>query len=223
MPKAKKYLTKDQVLNAMTNTKSNMAAARYLGVCFELYKKYAKTYTGEDGKTLFEKHRNPGAKGVPKYRSKAFTIKDFPILDIIEGRIDSSMFTTEIIKDAMVREGLLRNYCANCGFHEERVSDFKIPLILHFSDGNKRNFRIDNTKLFCYNCYFLTIGELFNPKQILGLESTVSINGNNVDWQLSKEQEEMLNKITSRIGEPQITSSNKFDDSSDAYDLVSRK
>lgn len=47
-------LTKDEVLRAQKHTKSNRAAARYLGVSYNLYKRYASTFTDkETGKTLF--------------------------------------------------------------------------------------------------------------------------------------------------------------------------
>ena len=52
----KKILTKDQILRAMKYTKSNMAAARFLGCSYPHYKQYAKLYKNEDGKTLFEVH-----------------------------------------------------------------------------------------------------------------------------------------------------------------------
>ena len=58
----KKILTKDQILRAMKYTKSNMAAARFLGCSYPHYKQYAKLYKNEDGKTLFEVHLNREGK-----------------------------------------------------------------------------------------------------------------------------------------------------------------
>ena len=52
----KKILNKDQILRAMKYTKSNMAAARFLGCSYPHYKQYAKLYKNEEGKTLFEVH-----------------------------------------------------------------------------------------------------------------------------------------------------------------------
>ena len=40
------------VLRAMKHTKSNMAAARFLGCSYPHYKQYAKLYKNEEGKTL---------------------------------------------------------------------------------------------------------------------------------------------------------------------------
>ena len=42
------------VLRAMKHTKSNMAAARFLGCSYPHYKQYAKLYKNEEGKTLFD-------------------------------------------------------------------------------------------------------------------------------------------------------------------------
>ena len=40
----KKFLSKEQVVAAQGKTLSNMAAARYLHVSYQHYKKYAKMY-----------------------------------------------------------------------------------------------------------------------------------------------------------------------------------
>ena len=49
-----KIITKEQLLNAQKMTKSNMSAARFLGISYEHYKRYAKSYIDEEtGKTLF--------------------------------------------------------------------------------------------------------------------------------------------------------------------------
>ena len=42
------------ILRAMKHTKSNMAAARFLGCSYPHYKQYAKLYKNEEGQTLFE-------------------------------------------------------------------------------------------------------------------------------------------------------------------------
>ena len=56
MPKAKP-LSKEMVLRAMRNTKSNRAASRFLNCSYVHYKKWSKLYTDEKtGKTLFEIH-----------------------------------------------------------------------------------------------------------------------------------------------------------------------
>ena len=46
--------------------------------------------------------------------------------------------------------------------------DFKIPLILIFKDGDSTNHRLENLYLLCFNCAFLTVGNLnnLNPHKI---------------------------------------------------------
>ena len=51
MARPSKILTKEDILRAQKMTRSNFAAARYLHVSYNHYKKYAKMYKNEDGKT----------------------------------------------------------------------------------------------------------------------------------------------------------------------------
>ena len=84
MPKPKP-LTKEQIVAAQANTKSNMAAARHLHVSYQHYKRYAKLYG------LFEQHKNQSGKGIPKFLKGSG--KEPALLDIIEGRVSASHFT----------------------------------------------------------------------------------------------------------------------------------
>ena len=83
MPRAKP-LSKSQIVAAQAKTKSNMAAARYLHVSYQHYKRYAKMYK------LFDDHKNQSGKGIPKFLKNGK--KDPALLDIIEGRVSSSHF-----------------------------------------------------------------------------------------------------------------------------------
>jgi hypothetical protein len=170
---------------AMNKTKSVRAAARYLNVSYIHMKKWMKFYKNEDGITLFEAHKNQSGKGIPKFLSNNGTRKKDPaLLDVIEGRIDPAHFNPQKIKYRLIEEGYLKEECSNCGFHERRVSDYKIPLILHFKDNNKQHYRLENMEMLCYNCYFLMVGEVFNNKQIEGLEDHKPVNESNVEWEL---------------------------------------
>jgi len=184
MPKAK-HLSKDQVVLAMNKTKSVRAAARYLNVSYIHMKKWMKFYKNENGITLFEAHKNQSGKGIPKFLSNNGTRKKDPaLLDVIEGRIDPAHFNPQKIKYRLIEEGYLKEECCNCGFHERRVSDYKIPLILHFKDKNKQHYRLENMEMLCYNCYFLMVGDVFNNKQIEGLEDHKPVNESNIEWEL---------------------------------------
>ena len=181
MPKAKP-LSKQQIQAAMNKTKSNRAAARYLGVSYIHYKKWAQNYDSETHENLFEQHKNQAGKGIPKFLNGS--VKQPAVLDIIEGRVDPSHFTAAKIRDRMIGEGYLNDCCAGCGFNERRVLDYKVPLIMNFKDGNKKNYKLDNVELLCYNCYFLTVGDIFNAKQIQTMEEHKPVNEGKVDWEI---------------------------------------
>ena len=183
MPKAKP-LSKVQILGAVNKTKSNRAAARYLGVSYIHYKKWAKNYDATKGgyTNLFEQHKNQSGKGIPKFLNGGK--KSPAILDIIEGRIDSSHFDAAKIKDKLIAEGLIDECCSSCTFSERRVLDYRVPLLMNFKDGSKKNYKLDNVELLCYNCYFLQVGNIFNDRQIQGLEEHKTVNESKIDWEV---------------------------------------
>ena len=192
MPKAKP-LTKEMILAAMSQTKSNRAACRYLNVSYIHYKKWAKLYESDTHDNLFEQHKNQCGKGIPKFlRGKG---KEPALIDIIEGRVDASSFSPDKIKYRLITEGHLLEECATCKFNERRVSDYKMPLLLHFKDNNKKNYRKENIELLCYNHYFLTVGDIFTNKQIKGIEDHKPINQSEVKWELDDYQLQQLEKL----------------------------
>ncbi len=194
MPKAKP-LSKQQILGAVNKTKSNRAAARYLGVSYIHYKKWAKNYepTEEGYPNLFEQHKNQSGKGIPKFLNGG---KKTPaIVDIIEGRIDPSHFDASKIRDKLIAEGYLDECCSNCNFNERRVLDYKVPLIMHFQDGSKKNYKLDNVELLCYNCYFLQVGNIFSDVQIQGMEEHKTPNESKVDWKVDNYHMQRLKEL----------------------------
>jgi len=162
MPKPKP-LSKEMIVAAQANTKSNMAAGRYLHVSYQHYKRYAKLYG------LFEGHKNQSGKGIPKFLKNGK--KDPALLDIIEGRISAAHFSPDKIKYRLIEEGYLLEECSMCGFKERRVLDYKMPLLLHFKDNNKSNYSKENTELLCYNHYFLSVGDVFTERDEKQIES----------------------------------------------------
>jgi hypothetical protein len=193
-----KPLTKEQILLAMRFTKSNRAAARYLNVSYIHYKTWAKRYFEvEGGKSLFEAHKNQAGKGIPKFLTNPNVKSQWDVLDVIEGRISANHFRPEDIKRKMIDEGHLKEECAVCGFHERRVSDYKIPLILNFKDNNPNHYNLGNIRFLCYNCYFLHWGDIFNKQDINQLETHVPTNKTSeaIDFQLDDYQLEQLERL----------------------------
>jgi hypothetical protein len=205
MPRPKP-LSIEQIRAAQANTKSNMAASRYLHVSYQHYKRYAKMYK------LFETHKNQSGKGIPKFlKGKG---KEPALLDIIEGRISAAHFTPAKIKYRLIEAGYLLEQCSMCGFQERRVLDYKMPLLLHFKDNNKSNYSKENIELLCYNHYFLTVGDIFTEKDVKQIESHQEHHGTSekVEWEvdnyhlqrlkelgLGDDEEDDVNQYISRI------------------------
>ena len=140
----KKYtrepLTKEQVLLAMRQTKSNKAAARYLNVSYIHYKMWAKRYHEfEGGRSLFEVHKNQAGKGIPKFLPNKR--KEPNIKIIVETGTGLESFTPEKIKSRLITEGYLQEECCKCTFNERRVTDYKMPLLLNFKDLKFSKFK----------------------------------------------------------------------------------
>ena len=202
-----KPITKEQLLNAMKMTKSNMSAARFLGISYMHYKRYAKLFVDEEsGKTLFELHKNQSGKGIKKHLGG----KDPDLKQLMDGEVFVKSYSLNRYKDRLIQEGYIEEKCNSCGFTEQRVHDYKSPLLIHFKDKNKENWRIENIELLCYNCYFLYIGDVFNEKQIKHIEEDTPIKKDDqIDW----EMDENMLKHFQEIG---------LVDEDDAEDYVSR-
>jgi|TARA_R100001163_G_C5067994_1_gene207641 hypothetical protein len=192
MPKPRP-LTKEQILAAMAKTKSNAAAARYLNCSYIHYKKWAKLYESDTHDNLFEQHKNQSGVGIPKFLKAGG--KEPALIDIIEGRVNASSFSPEKIKYRLIAEGYLEEKCAICGFQERRVLDYKVPLLLHFKDNNKQNYKLENIEFLCYNHYFLNVGDVFTDKQIEGIEDHVPINQSKVEWEVDEYHLQRLKEL----------------------------
>ena len=64
-------ILESEIRHAMTNTLSNRAAARFLGIDYRTYKKYAELYV-DDGKNLFEIHKNQRGVGLTHKSKKGY-------------------------------------------------------------------------------------------------------------------------------------------------------
>ena len=82
MPKAKP-LSHEMIRAAVAKTKSNRSASRYLNVSYQHFKKWAKTYDAtEPGyANIFEQHKNPSGKGIPKFLSNGSPKNGFSLID----------------------------------------------------------------------------------------------------------------------------------------------
>ncbi len=196
MPKAKP-LSKEDILRAMKYTKSNRAAAKYLGVSYQHYRPWAKSYKIDDGDieapSLYELHKNQSGKGIPKYLPNKR--RDPNVKNIVETGTGWESFTPEKIKSRLIAEAFLKDECHCCGFHERRVTDYKTPLLLNFKDGNKCNYLLENLELICYNCYFLYVADPLTSNQIRHIEDNTEVKEVAHNWDLSPEQIENMKSL----------------------------
>lgn len=186
MPKSKIY-SKEDLLRAMKVTKSVRAAARYLNCSYQHIKPYFKSYRVDDNDpnspTLFDTHKNQLGKGIPKFLKHHG--KDPDLEKILKGELYTESFSIDKFKRRLIQEAILAEECSCCGFKEQRVSDYRVPLLLNFKDYNKRNWKRENLEFLCYNCYFLTIGDIFTAKQIQGIEDYKDVpKTQEIQWEL---------------------------------------
>jgi hypothetical protein len=168
-----KFLSREDVERAQKYTKSNKAAARFLGCSYTHYQMYAKLYKDNEGNSLWMVHRNRGAEGVGRlgYNIKKGQRLSHPLTDILNGLVPFNYSENlAILKHKLIYEGFLIEHCYCCGFKEKRVTDLKIPLIFNYKDGNKNNWKLENLEFNCYNCYFLNVGNVFSDNELKAIE-----------------------------------------------------
>ena len=123
--------------------------------------------------TLFDTHKNQVGKGITKFLSMHG--KDPDLQKILNGELYTESFSIDKFKRRLIQEAILAEECSCCGFNEQRVSDYRVPLLTNFKNRNKRDWKRENLEFLCYNCYYLTIGDIFTPKQLQGIEDTYDI------------------------------------------------
>lgn len=187
-----KTLDKRQIEKAMSETRSNLGAARYCSVHLDTYKKYASMYKDEHGVSLYEKHKNMGGKGISK--GNISLTKRTGLMDILCGDMRQKFVSPKELKRRLIKEGYLPEKCAKCGFDEKRQLDFKVPVILHFKDGDKKNWFLDNLEFLCYNHYFIMVGEIFEENQIRAMEEFSMLKYKTIDFELPPAQKEAVLK-----------------------------
>lgn len=158
-------LTEHQIRYAMMHSSSNKEAARFINVSYPTYRKYAMMYIDQaTGRNLFELHLNQSGRGRSKpvpdaFRKNSEAKKKYTGEGILSNQYPGKL-TPMAMMHILVRDGFLHERCELCGLSDKRVYDKRLPLILNFRDGNKRNTSFDNLQVLCYNCYFYNVGEV---------------------------------------------------------------
>ena len=153
IPGRRFVLTKNKILESHKHTKSNSEAARWLGVSYNTYKKWAKYYD------IFEQHLNQEGFGI----KKGWAVYKIPLEDIISGK-RGKRYSMGQFKRRLIDEGYFMEECSICSWNEERVTDNKICLNIDFLDGDSKNRALENMRLLCPNCYLSNNGHFHNSK-----------------------------------------------------------
>lgn len=205
-----KCISRKSILEAMSRTSSNKEAARYLGVDFPKYKKWAQRYKEDFGLSLFDIHANISCRGIAKSSVNMDKVKAIKV--VLETGKGGEYFTADEIKKEIINEGLMEEKCNRCGFDEKRINDYKAPLLLNFKDSNKKNFTFENLELICYNCYFLYIANPISEIQKRAIEM-IDDPDNEYDWGVDESGEFEPEELDSEYS----TEGNDIDDL-DSYD-----
>jgi len=150
-----KPLLESEIKEIQKKARSAMEAARLLGVSYNTYKKYARKYG------IFEDLKNPDGTGI----RKGYNIKrgKYSLDDILKGKYPD--YPIWKLKQRLLNNGYMLEKCNNCGFEERRLTDHKVPLVLDFIDGARKNHLYENLRMLCFNCSFLINGNLTGPKK----------------------------------------------------------
>jgi hypothetical protein len=135
-------LLESEIRDAQSKRITAADAARYLKVSYPTYKKYAMLYG------IWKTNVNYKKEGIILDPEKG----RYPLSKILDGQFPN--YPIYRLKDKLVQSGTKLPECEQCGYSERRITDGKLPLILNFEDGNHKNHKLENVKLFCYNCTF---------------------------------------------------------------------
>ena len=155
IPGKRFVLTKGMIGESQKHTKSNMAAAKWLGVSYNTYRKWAKYYN------LFDNHLNQKGVGI----KKGWAYYKIPLDDILSGKIEfPKKYSISKIKKRLIGEGYFQEECGNCGYNELNINTDKVCLNIDFIDGDFNNYNLNNIRLLCPNCYLSYNGLFYKSK-----------------------------------------------------------
>lgn len=94
---------------------------------------------------------------MPMYEGQRFSIRAVPKNRIVESDLhENSLLQSGTVKRFLIRNGLKKEACEECGWCKRRQSDNKIPVQLHHINGDSSDNRIENLQILCPSCHSLT-------------------------------------------------------------------
>jgi len=165
-------VSEEDIRRSMENATNCGDAAAFLGISYASFRKYASRYKDHlTGKTLFEiqKEKHISAKkDVVQIKSKVRRNWN----KLLKENQKPTKQRIVRLKSILIEKEKLKDKCNRCGFNHKRQEDSKAPLMLYFKNGNKRDWRLDNLELVCYNCAFLYNLDFFKDSMLSTIEST---------------------------------------------------
>lgn len=137
-------ILESEIREAQEKTQTASAAAKYLRINYYTYRKYAKLYG------LWKTNIHYKKEGIIIDVEKG----KYPLTRLLNGEFPD--YPIYRLKDKLIQGGVKKPECEQCGFKERRITDGKIPLILNFEDNNQKNHKLENIRLLCYNCSFIS-------------------------------------------------------------------
>ena len=183
--RGRNLVDKNDIKRGILYCNTKVQLGEYLGINRGELRKYLNKFTGDDGRTLMQIFDEKIAKD-GRGRAKSLD-RDF-LVDLLERGFLGNKMPAPLIKGKLLEEGYFPNKCNCCGFKGSRELDSKSPLLLHFKDDKRINWKRDNLEILCYNCYFLKVGDLMFKDQLEALEF----------WGIHKNKEK-LNELSSAL------------------------
>ena len=143
-PYKSKQPPRSRIMWAVESTPSMLSAARALNMSYNTFRKYAIMYG------VFKP--NPHGQGIRQ--SKLTRLSKIKLADILDGKYP--MLPQIDIMSKLLKSGLKSQECEICGYNSYRPTDMSSPLVLDFLDGDIHNHALNNLRLICYNCFYIT-------------------------------------------------------------------
>jgi len=148
--KRKDFLTEGQIRQVVDVVMTNKAAALYLSVSDETWKKYSSAFRHPNtNETYYEFLKHKRTRTQTK-KTALMPLRSLPA--ILEGKVPT--YDKEKLLTRLLNEGHFLPVCSLCGYCEKNIVDNTVPLVLDCVDGDQTNFRKGNLQILCYNCAF---------------------------------------------------------------------
>lgn len=170
--KARRMPLATELLEAMARAKAGIGrAAKELNVSTVYFKKWAKILIPDEWAEY--KSRTLQGVGITKITGDITQHKGYKssllVLDGLQPAPKHWILNPHRRLVRLQRFGLLPDSCQLCGFNEHRISDYRAPMLINFLDDDQHNWQLSNLQVLCYNCYFLTVKDMWGKNKTIAL------------------------------------------------------